>query len=581
MSINNESFLNTEAPSSDSGPPLAPEVSNVPESLMKSYRMQYESIIHTPLTPENITTYASDALNKYVGLLEDAHKEVGISTDDYSIETEKIIADRFLGLDSPWDVQAHIKSVQADIDRLAKRVTSSKVNRLPSYYVPPDDEGNPVIGPSNGSFEEATVTPRTITVLFLLEHNFGVNLDDPEEFVMDSGSIPDNAMRIEPYSRIEVKSQKRLILVCDQKGNRTFVFDTSRFAKLGLTADYVASLDKPEIDALLGEHPRLGASLYYSKNFMGNISDLIHSPTNPPKDKPRMTEDYNYLKFLPEKPEGYEFSTNLARDLGISESTLRSWLTNGKLGGEIQKFRRPGSLRGLIYAFSPEQQRIAARLKDEGERSASTTEKPEGYEFSTDFIRSLSIAESSLRNWIKAGKLGEVQQFYRPDAHIKRTYYALSPEQQEAVVNLKSATGEAVPHIPDDYEFLIDIVKSSNIPERTLRRWLMSGKLGGEAQEFVNQNSSTGRSYALSPEQREVAIGLREHLARLLEKPDDYEFLADFSNNSGISRDKLDYWLKSGKLGGNVQEFLNQRSRFGYSYALSPKQQVEALRLKA
>ncbi|MDR1704569.1 MAG: hypothetical protein LBS19_07775 [Clostridiales bacterium] len=586
MTANNERFSRPEVTKTDFDPPLIKETYNIPEEVKKNYQARYYSIIHAPLRPETIETYAGDALNKYVDLLEDAHKEIGIGIDDYSIETEKSVASNFLGLENPWKVQEHIKTVQKDIDKIINRVSSSKAGHSSSYYVPPSREESTAITASDGSFEEAEVTPRTATVLFLLEHDFGVNIGDPKELTMESGALPDNAMRKEPYIKIEVEPLKRLILVCDQKGNRTYVFDTSRFEELGLNSEQIAGMDKPGLDLLLKQHDKLGASLNYSSRFIDNVSELIRKPAKPLKEQNDKSKSHSYLELLPEKPDDYEFSLDLAAKLGVSETTLRGWLTSGKLGGEAQKYRRHGSARGLIYAFSPEQQKEAARLN--GEKSG-LAEKPEGYEFSTDFLRSYRLAESSLRNWIKSGKLGEMQRFRRPDSHLGHGY-ALSPEQQEIIIGLKDGVKtkstdeniETLPEKPDDYEFIIDVVKRLGIPERTLRRWLISGKLGGEAREFFNKNSTTGKSFALSYEQQREAQNLykgHERLTGLYDKPEDYEFTADFIIASGVERKTLDDWLKSGKLGGEAQKFLNKKSPLGYSYALSPEQRSAALRL--
>jgi predicted DNA-binding protein len=578
--------------------PPPSETITVPEALIAKYRARYESIIHAPLTPENIKTYADDALYEFGDLLEDAHREVGISVDDYSAETEKAIAAKLLGLNSPWDIRVSIRAVQEDINRLGQLVSNSEASPSKSYYVPPRPEELPVFAASDGSFEEAAITPRTATILFLLEKDFGVDLDNPEEFAMESGAIPDNAMRSEPYNKLEVKQLNRLILVCDQMGNRTFVFDTSQFDKLGLTTDQVAAMDKPELDGLLKQYPYTGSDLIYSKNFTDNMKELIDSPTKPsaPEDngsragsvRPAQTSRApDHLVPLQEKPEEYISLVDFSKSSGIHVVTLRNQYKSGKLGGGIYKFRDNSSHRGgaFSYALSPEQQEEAIRIKRERDESlAGLTSKPEGYGFVSDLVEGLGIERRMLDYWITSGKFGMVEKFRK--LGFSRGAFALSPEQQKEAIKLNEANNERMADLtekPEGYEFVSDFAKSLEISYGKLHEWAMSDMLGGKVERFINQHSPNGDAYALSPEQQSEAIRLnkedKERLADLTEKPEGYEFIIDFVEKSGIPLGTLGSWVASGKLGG-TKRFFSQSSVTGDAFALSPKQQDEAIRLR-
>ena len=119
---------------------------NIPKEITDQYRERYEAIIHTPLTPENINTYGSDALDKFVDLLGDAYAVYGIASgvntnnlpiEQIPVEDEVAVAKVFFGLENSWDVLDNIISVQESINELSKRVANSKANSSSSYYVPP------------------------------------------------------------------------------------------------------------------------------------------------------------------------------------------------------------------------------------------------------------------------------------------------------------------------------------------------------------------------------------------------------------------------------------------------------------
>jgi len=316
------------------------------------------------------------------------------------------------------------------------------------------------------------------------------------------------------------------------------------------------------------------------------------------KLKERLAKRSEYMMSMPEKPEGYEFIYGFAVSLEMDNLLLTTWLESGQLGGEILKFRNDSSSRtGSSYALSPEQQEVARRLKAKIDESiAGLKEKPKEYEFTVDFADTIMVHRTTLNSWLTSGRLGgEVKKFINQSSSHDGTAYALSPEQQSVSIELKRKADKRLEHsanLPEKlegYVFVHNFAKSlgADVEATTVRLWLMSGRLGGEIHKFRNPDSpSASRSYALSPEQQNEAKKIHEEnekrLAAFPEKPEEYEFAPDFAKRLEIDTGKLIRRLKSRKLGGEAKEFRNRRARAtGLSYALSPSQQAEALRLKA
>lgn len=301
-------------------------------------------------------------------------------------------------------------------------------------------------------------------------------------------------------------------------------------------------------------------------------------------------EQFSEQKVYLIKPDKYEFLRDFAKNSGIPLNLLHSWMKTGKLGKEIQKFRNPiqSKRTGYSYALSPNQQKVAAQLKiDKDRRLDKIPEKPEGYEFIADFTKNLGISANLLRDWLRVGRLGgKAEKFRNPIQRSTGYSYALSPKQQKVAIQIRKNKDKWLTKMsekPKEYEFLYEFAKNSGMLSGTVRSWLNSGKLGGKPERFLDPNLHSGWSYALSPNQQRAAIRLKtdmnEQLAKMTEKPEGYVFLYVFAKKSSISAKSLLDRLKFGGLGGEIYKFRNPNVRLGWSYALSPEQQAEALRM--
>ena len=300
-------------------------------------------------------------------------------------------------------------------------------------------------------------------------------------------------------------------------------------------------------------------------------------------------ENNERLTSLVEKPEGYVFTNDYAKILGVGRTTLNRWLTSGKLGGEIKSYHNPNSRNTkLSLALSPEQQEAAIRLKKEAEGDVvGLLEKPEGYTFATDFARTNEIRGSTLVLWLTFGKLEGESRKYRNPTSFDESSYALSPEQQEKAIELKREFDENVARFsekPEGYLFLSDFAEDSGIGRQRLEGWIRSNRLNSEVEKFRNSNSPNGFSYAFSLEQQEVAMTLKKEkddsMANFPEKPAGYEFITSFAKSSGIRKSYLTNWLTSNRLGGEIKRSRSEGTSTISAYVLSPEQQEKAIELK-
>ena len=269
-----------------------------------NFSEQLNEILNTPLTPENMETYASDALSKLIDLSDEIidafnRKSATSFANDSELENAAFV---HFGLPDIDNNLNFIAKQQDIIDQTLARVTSAKANSNNKTLLPPD-ENITNIESGDGSFNnDFELIPRTATLIYLLQNQFSLDINDPEQFQIEHGSISTDMMREESYSVILANLTKqavdddsadeaqisRLIFVCDAPRNATFVIDADIARDLigDDFADDLASLTKSQLKDLLAENPTLGKNVNYHKGetWPNRILQAINHPEKEIKD---------------------------------------------------------------------------------------------------------------------------------------------------------------------------------------------------------------------------------------------------------------------------------------------------------
>jgi hypothetical protein len=244
------------------------------------FRARIDAITARSLAPENIHTYADDALD---GLI-DVVAEITAGYDEQmpgapagaptGAEHERAAMQHF-GLDGDEieETLDRIGALSAEIAGLDSVIEEITVHAN-VMITPPDPTDTAPIAPG-GQPMQVTLVPRLKTLLFILAKKFDVNLRDREECLVERGNIPAAHMRTESYRLVTVPTLNRTILVCDERGNATFVFDTERLAEIGVDHEAVKSLTKDDIRDMLELYPGAGRRLTYSDTFTEEVSSLL------------------------------------------------------------------------------------------------------------------------------------------------------------------------------------------------------------------------------------------------------------------------------------------------------------------
>ena len=169
-------------------------------------------------------------------------------------------------------------------------------------------------------------------------NDFDIDPDDPEAVSIVRGSVNTNMMREEPYYQVTVPGIDKVILVCQEYGNATFVFNgewvreqvNSNCSSKDQPERPLADYTKEELGKLIKDNPEQGARILTKKNFTANLVNALKGGFSQQKlDKPvdtRYLRSSRSSKDLPPVPDGYATVKDMAKELGLEDGTMLSRL---------------------------------------------------------------------------------------------------------------------------------------------------------------------------------------------------------------------------------------------------------------
>lgn len=241
-----------------------------------NFSQKIDAIASRKLTAKNLNNYADDALGDFISVIEDAKKRYSRQPTvvQGTSKGNEIAAFEYLGLDPDYIdiVLDHIVSKADEIhnlDLVAARIMQH-VNRVivsPNAVKPEFIHGD-------GLYEKK-FEPRLNTVLFLLSNSFNIDLENADELRLTAGIVDSSIMRDESYRMLDLPTLNRIILVCDEVGNATFVLDSAIVKQLGINSEMLTSLSKDELSNMFFEHPKSGSRIIQSDSFVEDVINLL------------------------------------------------------------------------------------------------------------------------------------------------------------------------------------------------------------------------------------------------------------------------------------------------------------------
>jgi hypothetical protein len=406
---------------------------------------ELDDILSATLTVDSIDTYADDALNDLIDL-------VGRTTEVYShqptvnLDTKtatETAAFAYYGLGDVETMLDHIADKAnelRDIDGLISRVETVDT------IITPTDLMN-AVNPSGmgGEFQKKMTIPRLKTLLFILSNEFAIDLHDDEQLGIQKGLLGSDMMRKESYYLVTAPTIERTVLVCDEEGNATFVFDNAVLKESDVSSADLQKLTKTDLNDLIAYDPRIGKRIIFTDDFVRDMISVLGDKMMNTQDPASSQESVG--KYLyPTPPEGYLAIAGIFARLGVGHRAVSKVV--GELGATLgeARFYRFGTKSAIGY--SPEQQdMIRQRLEEKGSLAPKA---PEGYLSERGVTQLLGVGGW---NTIKraVGELGPTLGETRVYKFGPKSVAGYSPEQQETIRQHLEEKRLFAPEAPEGY----------------------------------------------------------------------------------------------------------------------------------
>ncbi len=473
----------------------------------EAYQARLDAILGTELTPGNIRSYTDDALGQLIGLVGSAIEEYGEIVPEEAYATKRDLEDAALAHFGLQDIESmldHVDAIGRSIGRLDEVV--SEAEKLTHIILPPRPDSHVEPTPQTGPPLPAAES-RLLTVLFVLGQSFEVNVHNRDELLLRTGSVTQQVYRPASYYQVVIPELDRIVLVCDQPANITYVLDSRVLANNGVDADQIATMTKDDINRLLIDYPGSGQRVNaVSDAFASAVRDAIEDPVRPVAPGSIRRSDYLRSEITP----GAMTLRQFARKLGFDRKTVLEILARTSEDNEAGRAHQMyfGDNIGIALGLTEEQQDAVWKLADAEGR---LTELPEGGMTIGGFAESLGtkyvVIQRIVDRLIRDGTISGLPAFgsrrtkYVPLSHqgvIKTAYEAQNAnEPAEGTMSMYDFSRREDIH----YVTL----------QRIVRRLVGRGEMDQPSKSsFGSPNGSKGREVLVLDEAQQEAI-LREY----------------------------------------------------------------------
>ncbi|HEX5743842.1 MAG TPA: hypothetical protein VFX84_00085, partial [Candidatus Saccharimonadales bacterium] len=365
------------------------------------------------------------------------------------------------GLGQMEETLDHIAVKAAEIQALDTTIARAHVT---DKIITPPGQANPLeVRDGSHYFEGADKMPRLKTLLFVLANDFGVDVNDRNQLNIIKGSVANNMVRQDGYYLVDVPALGRLILVCDEHANATFVFDSGELEQREIVTEELVQISKDELRDFLDDNPHAGQRISYSRNFVPDIISAIAVPAT--SDSPRNTDTTQsggrYL--APKAPEDVVSLYGLVKLMDVNSSAVEQAIQDLEDDlGELHAYRF-GSVATIGY--TPEhQERIRQRLEEQGYYE----EPPEGYLHQWGIAKVLGVDPGVVQRAIArlGDDLGSAQKY--KSARRRTSHYSI--DQQRIIREDLENRGIFNEPVPEDYLSARDIAEHYGVSPATVAK---------------------------------------------------------------------------------------------------------------
>jgi hypothetical protein len=245
------------------------------EKLKQKLEKKYTSVLETRISVSNFSGFYEEAINNLIEIVNESiveYKKINIDSplSGKDLEDASLKYFNLISVNETLDI---ISERVGEISNLEHRIKESE-KESQRVFVEPNQDEELNFGNGGSSLEKKGLLPRLQTLIYILENDLKLSLDEEDEIEIYKGQVRKDMMRKEPYYRVYVRKLNRLIYVCNEEDNATFIFNAKETLEIkGL--EILDIINKDERRELIKENPALGKVLIQTEYWRINILDAL------------------------------------------------------------------------------------------------------------------------------------------------------------------------------------------------------------------------------------------------------------------------------------------------------------------
>ena len=308
------------------------------KDLSLQFAQRLSTILYTPVSVDNIAYFADEALEQLVTLLKEMIHRYQSEYKESDAYTGAALEDKACAAYGIEDVDGILESIIAVKGKIAtiQIELQSALEKSQIIITPPDARYQAFINEGNGGYEAPCTYHRLLTLAYILSQDFDI---EPNDAIYAQGITTLNMVREEPYVRVEVPGLNRVVYVCNEEGNASYVFDTAILDNLGITIPELDLMTKNQRNALLRITPSAGKRMIQSSEWREVMTRFLgeafsetetgeltpHPPRSEFKEKKRFLPFTDFMTAVREAYEQAEAPLNVKKWYEAEQKNHSEW----------------------------------------------------------------------------------------------------------------------------------------------------------------------------------------------------------------------------------------------------------------
>lgn len=304
---------------------------------------RFDAIVHPNITVDTIDTFAETTLTELIELIKTAVEEYKKNHNEFP-EIPAELEDTALAAYGLADVGEYLSNIQEKITELRQLdvvISTMVLPIIPRVIIPPDAKALSLEEGSQTFSSEKELIPRFKLLLYILKNHFGIDLH--EVYAM-KGIIRENMMRQESYITVAIPGLERVVQICEEEGNASYVFDAKLMNEKHISLAHLNNTSKEEKNILISENPGLAIRVNQSAKWRERMVFLLSSPLPVIEHNEVRTEinvsslpqvetsDFSsWRDFLEIQGQHWGTTNAAAIKLGVSNESIRKYIADSNL----------------------------------------------------------------------------------------------------------------------------------------------------------------------------------------------------------------------------------------------------------